>query len=73
MKKIAPLRRQLGVRTVFNFAGPLSNPIEVRRQIVGVDRPERVPVVAGALLALGTERAFVFSTSPAATSCCPSA
>jgi anthranilate phosphoribosyltransferase len=61
MKKLAPLRRELGVRTVFNLAGPLSNPVEVRRQIVGVDRPERVPVVAGALLALGTERALVFS------------
>ena len=61
MKKVAALRRELGVRTVFNLAGPLSNPIEVRRQIVGVDRPERVPVVAGALLALGTERALVFS------------
>jgi anthranilate phosphoribosyltransferase len=61
MKKVAALRRELGVRTVFNLAGPLSNPVEVRRQIVGVDRPERVPVVSGALLALGTERAFVFS------------
>ena len=73
MKKLAPLRRELGVRTVFNLAGPLSNPVEVRRQIVGVDRPERVPVVAGALAALGTERALVFCTSPAATSCCRSA
>lgn len=61
MRKVAALRRELGVRTVFNLAGPLSNPVEVRRQIVGVDRPERVPVVAGALLALGTERALVFS------------
>ncbi len=61
MKKVAALRKELGVRTVFNLAGPLSNPVEVRRQIVGVDRPERVPVVAGALLALGTERALVFS------------
>ncbi len=61
MKKIASLRRELGVRTVFNLAGPLSNPLAVSRQIVGVDRPERVPVVAGALAALGTERALVFS------------
>jgi anthranilate phosphoribosyltransferase len=61
MKKVAPLRRELGVRTVFNLAGPLSNPLAVRRQIVGVDRPERVPVVAGALAALGTEMALVFS------------
>jgi anthranilate phosphoribosyltransferase len=61
MRKIAAVRRELGVRTVFNLAGPLSNPLAVSRQIVGVDRPERVPVVAGALAALGTERALVFS------------
>jgi len=61
MRKIAPVRRELGVRTVFNLAGPLSNPLAVTRQIVGVDRPERVPVVAGALAALGTDRALVFS------------
>jgi anthranilate phosphoribosyltransferase len=61
MKKIGPLRRELGVRTVFNLAGPLSNPLGVTRQIVGVDHPERVPVIAGALAALGAERALVFS------------
>lgn len=61
MKKIAAVRRELGVRTVFNLAGPLSNPLAVSRQIVGVDRPERVPVVAGALAALGTDHALVFS------------
>jgi anthranilate phosphoribosyltransferase len=61
MKKIGPLRRELGVRTVFNLAGPLSNPLGVTRQIVGVDHPERVPVIAGALAALGVERALVFS------------
>lgn len=61
MKKVAPLRKELGVRTVFNLAGPLANPARVKRQIVGVDRPERVEVLAGALVALGTERALVFS------------
>jgi anthranilate phosphoribosyltransferase len=61
MKKIAPLRRELGVRTVFNLAGPLANPAGVKRQIVGVDRPARVAVVAEALAALGAEHALVFS------------
>jgi anthranilate phosphoribosyltransferase len=61
MKKVGPIRRELGVRTVFNLAGPLSNPLGVTRQIVGVDHPERVPVIAGALAELGTERALVFS------------
>ncbi|MCM3877173.1 MAG: anthranilate phosphoribosyltransferase [Thermoanaerobaculia bacterium] len=61
MKKVGAIRRELGVRTVFNLAGPLSNPLGVTRQIVGVDHPERVPVIAGALAELGTERALVFS------------
>lgn len=61
MKKVAPLRKELGVRTIFNLAGPLANPARVKRQIVGVDRPQRVEVLAGALLSLGTERALVFS------------
>lgn len=61
MKRVAPLRRELGVRTTFNLAGPLSNPARVPRQVVGVDRPARVSTVAGALAALGTERALVFS------------
>ena len=61
MKKVGPIRRELGVRTVFNLAGPLSNPLGVTRQIVGVDHPERVPVIAGALAELGAERALVFS------------
>jgi len=61
MKKVGAIRRELGVRTIFNLAGPLSNPLGVTRQIVGVDHPERVPVIAGALAVLGTERALVFS------------
>jgi anthranilate phosphoribosyltransferase len=61
MKAVAPLRRELGIRTVFNLAGPLANPAGVRRQIVGVDRPERVGVLAAALAAVGAEHALVFS------------
>ncbi|MDL2716951.1 MAG: anthranilate phosphoribosyltransferase [Acidobacteriota bacterium] len=61
MKKMGPIRRELGVRTLFNLAGPLSNPLGVTRQIVGVDHPERVPVIAGALAELGAEHALVFS------------
>ncbi len=61
MRNVGPVRRELGVRTLFNLAGPLSNPLGVRLQIVGVDRPERVPVIAGALAALGASRALVFS------------
>lgn len=63
MRRVAPLRKELGVRTVFNLAGPLANPLGVRRQIVGVDRPERVLTIARALAALGAARAFVFANA----------
>ncbi len=59
MKRVAPLRRELGIRTIFNLAGPLCNPVGVSRQIVGVDRPERIEIVAGAFALLGAERVFV--------------
>ncbi len=61
MKSVAILRRALGVRTIFNLAGPLSNPACVKRQIVGVDHPSRVPAVAGALSLRGMEHVLVFS------------
>lgn len=61
MKKVAPLRRELGIRTAFNLAGPLCNPVGVTRQLVGVDRPERIEVMAGAFARLGAERIFVTS------------
>ncbi|MEO6327105.1 MAG: anthranilate phosphoribosyltransferase, partial [Thermoanaerobaculia bacterium] len=65
MKSVAGLRRELGIRTIFNLAGPLANPLGVKRQIVGVDRPARVEVMAQALVLLGTVRAFVFSNEAA--------
>jgi len=61
MKRLASVRRELGVRTIFNLAGPLSNPLGVKRQIVGVDSPERVELLARALAARGAVHAFVFS------------
>ena len=55
----APVRRELGVRTVFNVLGPLTNPARAHAQIVGVYAPELAPVLAEALCRLGTRRAFV--------------
>ncbi len=59
MKHAAPVRRELGVRTIFNLLGPLTNPAGVRRQLIGVNRPELVATLIEALQALGAERALV--------------
>jgi anthranilate phosphoribosyltransferase len=58
-KSVAPLRKELGVRTIFNFLGPLANPASAARQVVGVPDPDLIEIVAGALLELGCERALV--------------
>lgn len=59
MSSVAEVRRQLGVRTIFNLLGPLTNPALARRQVVGVYEPNLVRIVAEVLLALGVERALV--------------
>jgi anthranilate phosphoribosyltransferase len=52
-------RRALGVRTIFNLLGPLTNPAGARRQLLGVYDPTRCEALAGALGALGSERVLV--------------
>ena len=59
MRHAAPVRRELGTRTVFNLLGPLTNPAGARAGIFGVYAPELVRTVADVLAALGTRRAFV--------------
>ena len=61
MGRIQPIRQTLGVRTIFNLMGPLSNPAEVRRQLIGIARPAYVPIYAAAKAKLGTERTFIAS------------
>ncbi|MFO7630375.1 MAG: anthranilate phosphoribosyltransferase [Prochlorococcaceae cyanobacterium] len=56
---LAPLRRSLGVRTVFNLLGPLVNPLLPEAQVLGVARPDLLDPMAAALAALGLERAVV--------------
>jgi len=60
MRELGTVRRELGVRTIFNALGPLANPAGATRQLIGVGRPELVRLLADALAALGTERAIVF-------------
>jgi anthranilate phosphoribosyltransferase/anthranilate synthase/phosphoribosyltransferase len=57
--RVAAIRRQLGVRTVFNLLGPLTNPAAAPYQLVGVSSPVFVEPIARALAALGTKRAWV--------------
>ena len=61
MGRIQPIRQKLGVRTIFNLMGPLSNPAGVRRQLIGIARPAYVPIYAAATAKLGTERTFIAS------------
>lgn len=59
MRHAAPVRRALGIRTIFNLVGPLTNPAGVRRQLLGVNRAELVEPMTTALQLLGAERALV--------------
>lgn len=59
MRHAGPVRQELGVRTAFNMIGPLANPAQPRRQLVGVPDAVAAESVAAALLELGSERAFV--------------
>ena len=61
MKEIQPIRQKLGVRTIFNLMGPLSNPARVERQLIGIARPAYVPIYARAKAMLGTTRTFIVS------------
>ena len=59
---VIPVRRELAVRTIFNFLGPLTNPAGATRQLIGVSDPAYLDVLAGALARLGAERALVVSS-----------
>lgn len=59
---VVPVRRDLAVRTIFNFLGPLTNPAGARRQLVGVADPSYLEAIAGVLARLGVDRALVVSS-----------
>jgi anthranilate phosphoribosyltransferase len=59
---VVPVRRQLGVRTIFNLLGPLTNPAGATRQLIGVADPSYLEIIAGALARLGTDHALVVAS-----------
>src|SRR5436190_14018789 len=59
MKHVVPVRKELAVRTIFNFLGPLTNPASATRQLLGVSDSHYQETIAEALVGLGCERALV--------------
>jgi anthranilate phosphoribosyltransferase len=60
MKNVMPVRKELGIRTVFNLLGPLTNPAGAQYQTIGLFDISLVPSIAGVLKQLGTRSAYVF-------------
>ena len=59
---VIPVRRQLAVRTIFNFLGPLTNPAGASRQLIGVSDAAYLETMAGALALLGTKHALLVAS-----------
>jgi anthranilate phosphoribosyltransferase len=64
MRHVGPVRRELGIPTVMNIVGPLANPAGAGRQVVGVADRKRMPLLAGALAALGSVHALIVHGEP---------
>ncbi|HEX7091456.1 MAG TPA: anthranilate phosphoribosyltransferase [Longimicrobiales bacterium] len=64
MRHVAPVRRELGIPTIMNLLGPLTNPAGARRQLLGVAEPALLELIATALLELGHEHALVVHGAP---------
>src|SRR5215211_7139730 len=63
MRHVVPVRKELAVRTIFNFLGPLTNPAGAQRQVIGVSDPSFLETIAGALARLGAVKALVVSSA----------
>jgi len=59
MRFVGPVRKELGVPTVFNYLGPLTNPARTRHQLVGVSDATMAPIMAGVLGATGSRRSMI--------------
>jgi anthranilate phosphoribosyltransferase len=64
MRHVGPVRRELAIPTVMNVVGPLANPAGARRQVVGVADPQRVKILAGALVELDSYHSLVVHGEP---------
>jgi anthranilate phosphoribosyltransferase len=64
MRHIGPIRRELAMPTLMNVLGPVTNPAGARRQVVGVNDPALLELIAGALLELGHDRALIVHGEP---------
>ena len=60
---VVPVRKELAVRTIFNFLGPLTNPAGATRQVIGVSDAAFLDTIAGALAKLGARKALVVSSA----------
>lgn len=60
-KYVMPVRQQLGIRTLFNFMGPLLNPVRPSHQLIGVGDPEKLELMGETLLLTGVEKALIFA------------
>ncbi len=61
MRRVAEVRREIGIRTLFNLLGPMANPAGVRRQLIGVYDPALAPMIARVMGELGSSRVLVVS------------
>jgi anthranilate phosphoribosyltransferase len=59
MKNVAPVRREMGVRTIFNILGPLTNPADAPNQLMGVFHPDLVGIQVRVMQRLGAQHVFV--------------
>jgi len=60
-KFVMPVRQQLGIRTLFNFMGPLTNPARPSHQLIGVGAPDKLELMGETLLLTGVKKALIFS------------
>lgn len=72
MRNVAPIRRTLGIRTIFNILGPLTNPGETRRQVIGVFSKSYAKIVAEATTRLNFEKVLVVHGEPGIDEVSPS-